>query len=188
LGQSIDLTQQALATDPLRADWYRELANDLFALNRHDEAERAIRKVIELQPTGEGNYTLLSMIEIQRHDAQAALVAAQQEPPGQAQDFALAAARQIGIDQATADVAIRTLVVKYAKANPFGIAEVYALRNDANATFEWLDRAWSNRDPSITILLSDPFLLRYKDDPRFAAFCRKVGLPVPGEAPSHKPG
>jgi hypothetical protein len=29
---------------------------------------------------------------------------------------------------------------------------------------------------------SDPFILRYKDDPRFAAFCRKVGLPVPGEA------
>jgi hypothetical protein len=37
--------------------------------------------------------------------------------------------------------------------------------------------------PRITIgfVLSDPFILRYKDDPRFAAFCRKVGLPVPGE-------
>lgn len=31
-------------------------------------------------------------------------------------------------------------------------------------------------------LLTDPFIRRYKDDPRFAAFCRKVGLPVPGEA------
>ena len=61
------------------------------------------------------------------------------------------------------------------------IAEVYALRNDANATFEWLDRALSDRDPDIGTLLYDPFILRYKDDPRFAAFCRKVGLPVPGE-------
>ena len=26
------------------------------------------------------------------------------------------------------------------------------------------------------------FTLRYKGDPRSAAFCRKVGLPVPGEA------
>ena len=32
----------------------------------------------------------------------------------------------------------------------------------------------------------DPFILRYKNDPRFAAFCRKVGLPVPGEAPARK--
>ena len=42
------------------------------------------------------------------------------------------------------------------------------------------------RDAGITYLLYDPFILRYKDDPRFAAFCRKVGLPVPGEASAHK--
>jgi hypothetical protein len=45
-----------------------------------------------------------------------------------------------------------------------------------------LDRAWSNRDAGIHHLLYSPLLLRYKDDPRFAAFCRKVGLLVPGEA------
>ena len=37
------------------------------------------------------------------------------------------------------------------------------------------------------MLLFDPFITRYKDDPRFAAFCRKVGLPVPGQAAAHKP-
>jgi hypothetical protein len=68
----------------------------------------------------------------------------------------------------------------------FQIADVYALRNDAKATFEWLDRAWSSRDAGITSLLYDPFILRYKDDPRFAAFCRKVGLPVPREASAYK--
>jgi len=57
----------------------------------------------------------------------------------------------------------------------------------AHATFEWLDRAWSNRDSAFTILLSDPLMLRFKDDPRFAAFCRKVGLPVRGEAPAGRP-
>jgi hypothetical protein len=41
----------------------------------------------------------------------------------------------------------------------------------------------SNRDAGIQFVLFDPFILRYKDDPRFAAFCRKVGLPLPGEAP-----
>ena len=60
-------------------------------------------------------------------------------------------------------------------------AGVYALRGNAKATFKWLDRAWGNRDTGITGLLYDALILRYKDDPRFAAFCRKVGLPVPGE-------
>jgi hypothetical protein len=49
------------------------------------------------------------------------------------------------------------------------------------ASFEGLDRAWSNRDPGIGYLLYDPFILRYAGDPRFAAFCRQVGLPVPGQ-------
>ena len=99
------------------------------------------------------------------------------------QDVALALARQIGGDRSAADAALQTLIEKDAGRSAYQIAEVYALRNDAKATFAWLDRAWSNRDPGITYLLYDPFILRYKDDPRFAAFCRKVGLPVPGEAP-----
>ena len=69
-----------------------------------------------------------------------------------------------------------------AGGSAYQIAEAYALRNDANSTFEWLDRAWSNRDQGMQYLLFDPFILRYKDDPRFAAFCRKLGLPVPQKA------
>ena len=65
------------------------------------------------------------------------------------------------------------------------IAQVCASRNDAKGTFEWLDRALSNRDSGISYLFYDPLILRYKDDPRFAAFCRKVGLAVPGQAAPH---
>ena len=63
-------------------------------------------------------------------------------------------------------------------------ARAYALRKDPDKTFEWLDRAWANRDNNISILYYDAVLLRYKEDPRFAAFCRKVGLPTPGEVAS----
>ena len=84
------------------------------------------------------------------------------------------------------DPRVKAFIEKDAGGSAYQIAEVYALRNDAKATFEWLDRAWNNRDPGIQYLLFDPFILRYKDDPRFAAFCRKVGLPVPGEATTHK--
>ena len=89
-------------------------------------------------------------------------------------------------DRSAADAALKTLIEKDAGASPYQIAEVYALRNDAKGAFEWLDRAWSSRDAGIQYLLYDPFILRFKDDPRFAAFCRKVGLPVPGEASSRK--
>jgi hypothetical protein len=59
---------------------------------------------------------------------------------------------------------------------------VYGLRKDPDNMFRWLDRAWANRDTGIGRLLTDPFVLRYRDDPRFSAFCEKVGLPVATDA------
>jgi TolB-like protein/Tfp pilus assembly protein PilF len=179
---AIELTRQALATEPLQARYYNWLACYLSGLHRLDEAEQAIRRAIELQPGAATYHNNLAVIEIQRGNTQAALAAAQAESPGPWQDVALALARQIGTDRSAADAALKTLIEKQAGAAPFQIAEVYALRNDAKATFEWLDRAWSSRDSGVGLLLFDPFILRFKDDPRFAAFCRKVGLPVPGNA------
>jgi TolB-like protein/Tfp pilus assembly protein PilF len=184
--QAIELTRQALATEPLKANWYVWLAKYLSGLNRLDEAEQAIRRAIELQPGASGFYWQLTIIEVQRGNAQAALAAGRQEPHRMEQDTALALARQLGGDQSAADAALRTLIEKYAVIEAYQIAQVYAVRNDAKATFQWLDRAWSNRDPGINTLFFDPFILRYKDDPRFAAFCRRVGLPVPGKAVAHK--
>jgi TolB-like protein/Tfp pilus assembly protein PilF len=186
LDQAIDLSRQALTTEPLRANWYNWLANYLLGVNRLDEAERAIRRAIELQPGAASYFQTLTVIEIQRGDAQAALADAQQEPPGLWQDFALALARQIGTDRSAADAALKRLIEKDAGGAPYQIAQVYALRKDAESTFEWLDRAWSSRDAGVQDLLYDPFILRYKGDPRFAVFCRKVNLPVPGESSAHK--
>jgi TolB-like protein/Tfp pilus assembly protein PilF len=183
---AVELTRQALATEPLRANWYDWLASYLSGLNRLDEADRAVRKAIELQPGASFYHRQLTIIEIQRGKAQAALAAAQQEAPGERQDVTLALARQIGGEPSAADKALRTLIEKDADSAAYQIAEVYALRSDPKETFAWLDRAWSNRDGGIAMLLYDPLIARYKNDPRFTAFCRKVGLPVSGEASAHK--
>ena len=179
LEPAVELTRQALVTEPLQAAWYNYLALYLSGLNRLDEAERTVRRAIELQPNGAWFHQTLAVIEIKRGNAQAALVAAGLEPAGVWQDSALGLARQINGDRDAADAALRTLIDKDANISAYQIAEGYALRDDAKLTFEWLDRAWRNRDSGIGFLLYDPFILRYKNDPRFAAFCRKVGLPTP---------
>jgi hypothetical protein len=119
----------------------------------------------------------LTIIEIMRGDAKAALEAAQSETVGWRVD-AIALARQIGGNAAEADAALQTQIEQDAAGGAFQIAQTFALRNDADKTFEWLERARSNRDPGISYLLFDPFILRFRDDPRFAAFCKKVGLPT----------
>jgi len=187
--QAVELAREELKSDPLCASCYHWLASYLSALDRLDEAEQAIRKAIELQPSHADFYTQLTVIAIQRGDAKAALDAAQQEvEAGGWQEIALALARQISGDAVAADSALEKLIDSQGNEAGFQIAQVYALRNDPDKVFEWLDRAWANRDPGIGQLLYDPFLMRYKDDPRFAAFCQKVRLPAPAElAASAKP-
>ncbi len=183
LEEAVALTRRTLATDPLHPNRYQWLSIYLCGLGRLDEAIAASHQAIEMRPAAVAYHERLAIIEILRGDAQAALAAAQAEPAsGGWQEIALALARQIGPDRAAADAALKHLIEKDADDAPYQIAEVYALRRDPDQMFAWLDRAWTSRDPGIGYLLTDPFILRYQQDPRFAAFCQKVGLPTSTDA------
>jgi hypothetical protein len=81
-----------------------------------------------------------------------------------------------------ADKALAEMIEHYADTGAFQIAQVYALRRDSDKVFEWLEHGRATHDPGVTMLLYAPFVDAYRTDPRFAAFCRKLNLPVPGEA------
>ncbi len=185
--RAVGLTRRALASNPRNAPGYTNLATYLAALGRVDAARKAINKAIVLRPDSVDEHASLAIIETQAGNANAALAAARKEPPGPWHDIAMALAFQIGPDRAAADAALQTLIAHDAHGAPYQIAEVYALRGDADSTFMWLDRAFAGRDPGIKYLLSDPFILRFRHDPRFAAFCNKVGLPTTTDAVAIQP-
>jgi len=189
LGQTqraADLTRQALDSNPRNANWYSWLATYLTALDKLDGAARAANTSVAFQPDAAAYHEQLAIIEILRGDAKAALAAAQKEPPSVWHDIAMALALQIGPDRQVADAALENLIAKGADGDAYQIAEVYALRRDPDNMFKWLDHAWKVRDPGISNLLYDPLILRYRHDPRFAAFCQKVGLPTTTDAVAMK--
>ena len=124
----------------------------------------------------------LTTIDVLRGNAAAALQDAQLEPKGFWQDYALALAQQVQSDHATADAALQKLLNEDAVSGPFQIAVVYGLRKEPDKMFEWLERAYTEHDPGLTQLLVTPFILNYKDDPRFAAFCQKLKVQLPPPA------
>ena len=177
--QAIELTQRSIMTDPLHSSGYTALAAFLSSQGRLDEAEQAIRTAIELQPEAGWERVQLAIIQIQRGDAAAAVAAAAEvHEEGGWRDVAQAFVQQIAGDPVAADKALDRLIETQADLSAFQIAQVQALRKDPDKVFEWLDRAWANRDPGINRLWFDPFILRDRQDPRFAEFCRKAGLPV----------
>ncbi len=167
--------------DPLGSNNYVYLARTLDALGRYDEAETAVRKAIEVNPQGAQSYCELATLQILRGNPTVAVELAQQETDPFWRTYALAVAHFANGDRAEADAALKELLDKYADTGAFQIAQVYALRKQPDKLFEWLDHGLATRDPGVPTLRYATFVRDYSADPRFAAFCKKVGLPSPGE-------
>ena len=185
LGQheaAVAMQRRAIALDPLHAHYRFFLGFYLVPLGRLDEAEAEVRKALELQPGELGGHAELAMILVQRGDAAAALREAELETQPSWKRYARAVALFASGDHAAADVALQELIVEDAENSSLQIASVYAFRKETDKVFEWLEKAVVARDPGTMQLLADPFLVAVRSDPRFAPFCRKIGLPVPGEA------
>jgi len=118
----------------------------------------------------------LAVIQILRGKPGAAVEFAKQETDPFWRTHALALAQFANGDRAEADAALKKLIDEDADDAGTQIASVYALRKEPEKMFEWLERAWTTRDAGVTELLYNPFLLAYKDDPRFIAFAQKIGV------------
>ena len=187
LTEAENIMRQTLVLDPLGVIRYLNLARILIGGGRYDEAEATLRKAIELQPAAARLHSYLTMIDVLRGNAAAALRDAQLEPKGFWQDYALALAQQAQSDRATADAALQKLLDEDAVSGPFQIAVIYGLRQEPDKMFAWLERAYTEHDPGLTQLLATPFILNYKDDPRFAAFCQKLKVQFQPAAGAAKP-
>jgi serine/threonine-protein kinase len=185
LEEAEEITRKALALDPLAVPPYANLGRILTARTRYNEAETVLRKAVELQPAAARLHTYLASIDLLRGKPAAALQDAQQESRGFWRDYALALATQGESDRAAADAALQKLIHEDAVNGPFQIAAVYGLRKDPDKMFEWLERAYTERDSGLTQLLVTPFILTYREDPRFATLCQKLKIPFP--PPATKP-
>lgn len=179
LDEAVAYGRRSIALDPLSSNNYVYLARTLNALGRYDEAEAVLRKAIEVNPQGAQSYCELAVIQILRGHTDAAVKLAQQETDPFWRTYALALAHFANGDRAEADAALKELLDQYADTGAFQIAQVYALRKEPDKVFEWLDHGLATRDPGVTMLRYAAFVRNYSADPRFVAFCKKVGLPAP---------
>jgi serine/threonine-protein kinase len=182
--ESVQNLLLARDADPLAMETYVWLLGFQLAQGRDVDAEQTTRKGIELQPLNGLLRYYLAMQQFLAGDRAGARATAKQTPPGSWRVLVLALAGQAGDDRAAADAALQKLIDTQAGFAAFQIAEMYALRQQPDPMFQWLDRARENRDPGLEFLLGDRAFKPYRSDPRFAAFCKSVNLPVPGGATS----
>jgi hypothetical protein len=76
------------------------------------------------------------------------------------------------------EAALAEYVAKYHAEWAYQIAELYAFRGEIDRAFEWLERAYAQRDPGLSEMKCDPLLKSLERDPRYAAFLKKMRLPA----------
>jgi thioredoxin-like negative regulator of GroEL len=72
--------------------------------------------------------------------------------------------------------ALVELIAKNAGDMAYQVADVYAWLGDPDKAFEWLERAYLQRDSGLNGVAYDPLLAGLQNDVRYRALLKKLGL------------
>jgi TolB-like protein/DNA-binding winged helix-turn-helix (wHTH) protein/cytochrome c-type biogenesis protein CcmH/NrfG len=176
--EALQYLDTALTIDPLDPNRYFARNWSYLRLGRFAEGEVSARRALDLAPTYSGGRYFLSLALLLQGKAAEALAEAQKEtePGSQIVGEALAY-HALGRAQ-EADAALARLEKEHSEYFAMYIAEVYAFRGDKDHAFEWLERAYAQRDMSLFFIKQEILLLPLQDDPRYRALLHKMNLPL----------
>jgi TolB-like protein/DNA-binding winged helix-turn-helix (wHTH) protein/thioredoxin-like negative regulator of GroEL len=176
--EALQLKRRAVGLDPLNADSWELLTETKFFMGQLDEAAADCKKALELNPDVVAAHAMLSQIYVMQgrpHDALPEIELVRYDP---IRAFLYPIAYYGLGQQKESDAALNELITKYHANGAYQIAEVYAFRNRSEEAFEWLDRAYAQRDSGLIGTKVDPLFKSLHSDPRFVAFLKKLNLPT----------
>jgi adenylate cyclase len=177
LDEAIDLYRQSIALDPVSSGAHHRLGESLYYADRLDEAADSFQMVLSLSPGSIFVHQNIGLVLQAQGDAPAALLAMEQEPNDAWRLRGTAIVQHVLGDAKASDTALQELIECCAAVAAFQVAEVYAFRGEIDNAFDWLERAYDNRDGGITSMLVNPLLADLHGDPRWEPFLDKMGLP-----------
>src|SRR6266436_3927262 len=147
-------------------------------MGRLDQAAAESKKALELSPDAWFSHSLLSQIYIIQGRRNDALPEIELVRSGFIRAFLYPIVYHALGREKESDAALSELIAKYHAGGAFQIAQVYAFRNQSDEAFEWLDRAYAQRDSGLVGTKVDPLLKSLRKDRRYAAFLKKLNLPI----------
>jgi TolB-like protein/DNA-binding winged helix-turn-helix (wHTH) protein/Flp pilus assembly protein TadD len=178
LDEAVKLGEQAVALDPLDNISRLQLGYRLYVASRYDEAQAELKKALDLNPQAGFVHVTLGKILIAEARPQQALAEIEKEPndwerlTGQALVY-----HALGREQ-DSNAALASLIAKHHTDSAYQIAEVYAFRGEADKSFEWLERAYEQRDAGLPEIKTDPLCKSLRHDPRYTELLKRMRLPT----------
>jgi TolB-like protein len=176
LDEAIELDRRAVALDPLNLPGYHALGLALIYAGRLDEAGQVYQHLLTLNPDFAAANLARSRVKLLQGRPEEALAIAEQEVEPFWREFGVLSALYVLKRTDEADARLVDLIEQNQDDAAYQIAQLYGFRGDRDKVFEWLERAYVQRDGGLPEMLLDPYLRAFSDDPRWTELLKKVGL------------
>ena len=174
--EALRLNRRAVDLDPLNAGSWESLGETEFFMGQLDEAAADVKKSLELNPDVWPGPIMLSQIYVLQGRPQDALpeIERVRDESQRASLYAIAY-HALGRKQES-DAALSELITKH-QQNTYRIAEVYAFRNQSDEAFEWLDRAYGQRNAGLIETKVEPSTEELAPRPAIRRVIEEAQLP-----------
>ena len=178
LDEAVKLYEQAVPLDPLRANSHLGLGYLLYMAGRFKDGQASLEKALDLNPQAAFAHADLSKILLAEGKPQQALAEIEKEPNDweKLTDQAMIY-HALGREQ-DSNSALAELRAKHRNDSAYQIAEVYAFRSESGKSFEWLERAYKQRDAGLPDIKVDPVFSSLRRDTRYIELLKQLRLPT----------
>jgi adenylate cyclase len=170
------LFREIFPIDPLNADTYMELGLALRAADRFTEAEAAFRRGLAITPTYITGYLSLGSVLLTEGRLDEAQQAFELEAPEYGREAGLAMTAHARGRPAEAATALKRFVQDHGSKQPYIVTMAYAYSGATDQAFDWLERAYRQRDPLMPYIKGDVLVRSLQRDPRYKTFLQKMKL------------
>lgn len=177
LDQAVQMDKEAVELDPLQTDSYVAFGQVLLVTGQYEGARTALNKALELNPQAAFVHFSLGELFLFQGKPQQALGEAEQESVDWAKSMLRALAYHKLGREGDSNAALNDLVRTHQMDAALQVAQVYAFRGQNDKAFEWLERAYKQRDSGLPTIKTELFMDDLRHDPRYADLVAKMRLP-----------
>jgi tetratricopeptide (TPR) repeat protein len=174
LDESIVLSRRVIVLDPLNVQGHRYLGMFSLFAGFLEQAEAALKEALELNPLGGMTYEHLGEVYLAQGRFAEALAVFKKESFKELRLLGMSVAYHALGREAQSSASLEQL--SELPLHAIAIARGNAYRGNVDQAFEWLERAYTQRNAGLCQIKVQPLLRNLHSDPRWQPFLEKMGL------------